>query len=108
MQENVLAERIRRTRKLKGISQAALAATVGVSQGAVSQWEQGIAEPKSRQIALLSDALDVSADYLLGRTEAPITIAAHQTENMASVTPERMEEIITQAYELIMAKKRNQ
>lgn len=108
MQENVLAGRIRQTRKAKGISQAALAAAVGVSQGAVSQWEKGIAEPKSRQIALLSDALDVSADYLLGRIEAPTTIAAHQSENMESVSPERMEEIITQAYNLIMANKRNQ
>lgn len=109
-----MAKRIRQTRKAARMSQTELAERIGVSQGAVSQWEQGIAEPKSRQLCELAEALEVTADYLLGRTEIPNiyrvrppeTLAAHQTEGMEQVTPERMEEIIAQAYELIMARRR--
>lgn len=117
MRENVLAERIKGLRKAKGMSQGALAEAIGATQGAVSQWELGIAEPRSRQVAQLAEALEVSADYLLGRTEIPniyrlapepTTLAAHETEDMERVTPERMEEIITAAYRLMMERKRQQ
>lgn len=115
MQEHVLAERIKELRKARGMNQKALAEAVGATQGAVSQWELGIAEPRGRQIARLAEALDVSADYLLGRTEVPNiyklrapmleTLAAHETEGAQGVPRERMEEIIEQAYRLIMEQR---
>lgn len=51
------------------LSQSALAKAIGVSQKAVDYWERGINEPKATYIILLSDYFEVTADYLLGRSE---------------------------------------
>ena len=61
------AERIKELRLEKGISQAALAKAIGVSQKAVDFWEKGENEPKASNILKLADFFDVSTDYLLGR-----------------------------------------
>ncbi len=61
------AERIKELRLEKGISQAALAKAIGVSQKAVDFWEKGENEPKASYILKLADFFDVSTDYLLGR-----------------------------------------
>lgn len=61
------AEKIKELRLEKGISQAALAKAIGVSQKAVDFWEKGENEPKASYILKLADFFDVSTDYLLGR-----------------------------------------
>ncbi len=61
------AERIKELRLEKGISQAALAKAIGVSQKAVDFWEKGENEPKASYILKLAYFFDVSTDYLLGR-----------------------------------------
>lgn len=61
------AERIKELRLEKGISQAALAKAIGVSQKAVDFWEKGENEPKASYILKLAEFFDVSTDYLLGR-----------------------------------------
>lgn len=109
-----LGERIKRLRKEHGMSQTALAEAIGATQGAVSQWEMGAMEPKSRQITRLAEALHVSADYLLGRTQIPDiyriplpeTVAAHESDGAEDVSRERMEEILREAYRLIMENKK--
>lgn len=53
-------------RKEAGISQAQLSKEIGVSQRAVSLWEEGRNEPKATYIFRLAVFFDVSADYLLG------------------------------------------
>lgn len=59
-------ETIRLTRKAAGLSQAALAYTVGVSATTVEQWESGRRLPGAQSRAALSDALGVPADALRG------------------------------------------
>ena len=61
-----IAERIVEQRKIYGLSQAQLAAKVGVTRKAVEFWEKGINEPKASYIYQLAKVFDVSADYLLG------------------------------------------
>lgn len=60
---------IKELRSEKGLSQQALGKVIGVSQKAIDYWERGINEPKASYIVLLADFFNVSADYLLGRTE---------------------------------------
>ena len=57
---------IKELRQEKGISQAALANAIGVSQKAIDFWERGVNQPKASYIVLLSDFFEVSCDYLLG------------------------------------------
>ena len=65
-----LAERIRETRALCGLSQEALAVRVGVSRVAVSQWETGTTAPTLERIEAISRALGVNPAQLL-ETPAP-------------------------------------
>lgn len=52
-------------RKICGLSQKALAEMLGVTDKAVSKWENGSAKPKSELIAKIAAALGVSSDELL-------------------------------------------
>ncbi|MDE5562972.1 MAG: helix-turn-helix domain-containing protein [Clostridiales bacterium] len=61
--------RIKELRVERKISQSTLAKAIGVSQKAIDYWEREVNEPKAGYIILLADYFDVSADFLLGRSE---------------------------------------
>ena len=63
------ADRIAAIRKSMKISQEKLGELVDVSQRTVAFWESGERTPSHSRIADLADRLDVSVDYLLGRTD---------------------------------------
>ena len=52
-------------REQRGISQAQLAAMLGITQGAVSQWENGTAKPTFDNIKKLAAVLNCTVDDLL-------------------------------------------
>lgn len=58
-------EYLRTIREEKDMSQFQLGKLVGVSDKAVSKWENGISKPKANIVLKLSEVLDVSADTLL-------------------------------------------
>ena len=58
---------IKELRTERGLSQAALAKAIGVSQKAVDYWERGMNEPKASYILALADLFGVTCDELLGR-----------------------------------------
>ncbi|MCL2675324.1 MAG: helix-turn-helix domain-containing protein [Firmicutes bacterium] len=61
--------RIKELREERGLSQAQLAAAVGLSQNTISQYETGILEPKNKTIKKLCEYFGVTAGYLLGFEE---------------------------------------
>lgn len=56
----------------------AVAKTIGVSSATCTKWKNGTI-PNGETLLKLADYLDVSVDYLLGRTEAPQTIKNSET-----------------------------
>ena len=60
--------RIRAARQVAGLTQAELAATVGVSRSAVAQWETERAGQVGGNLARISEILRVSAEHLLRGT----------------------------------------
>ena len=64
-----LGERISEARSLAGISQIQLAKKLGTSQRVISYWEREPVALKPEQLASLADALNTTADFLLGRKE---------------------------------------
>ena len=60
-----IGQMIRLARIKKGMTQADLAETIGVSQGAVGQWENGMTIPRPKHIVRLSSLLDIPVDELL-------------------------------------------
>ena len=60
-----IGQMIRLARIKKGMTQADLAETIGVSQGAVGQWEKGMTIPRPKHIVRLSSLLEIPVDELL-------------------------------------------
>lgn len=63
---NVFSERLKELRADKKISMKDLAKAVGATDGAISNWENGVNEPKLTFIVRLTLFFGVSSDYLLG------------------------------------------
>lgn len=80
--EKVIGERIRELRKRQGMSQAELAAELGVNQTAVSDYETGAARIHAAMLAALARVLRVSADEILG-------LSAARTARTSSPAPDR-------------------
>lgn len=60
---------IKMLRVKRGLSQEALASKMHVHQTAVSQWENGRANPDTQMSKNLADFFNVTIDYLLGQSE---------------------------------------
>ena len=65
MQDYEFGNRLYELRKKSGLSQAELGRKVGVSNKAVSKWENGQAKPGLETVHRLADILSVSVDDLL-------------------------------------------
>ena len=66
---NEFAERLKESRIEMGLSRKTLAEMCGASVKAISQWEVGRSECDFDMLIKLSTALDISIDYLLGKTD---------------------------------------
>ena len=75
MQDYSFGNRLYQLRKKAGLSQAQLGAKVGVSNKAVSKWENGGAKPGLDIVHRLADVLSVSVDELLGSPAAEKSIS---------------------------------
>lgn len=63
------SEAFSQLRKERGISQRQVAADLGMSQALLSHYENGIREPKLDFVVKACEYYNVSADYILGRTQ---------------------------------------
>lgn len=61
--------RLREARKRLGYTMKELGQKVGITEGAVSNYETGKRQPDLAMLIKLADTLEVSTDYLLGRAE---------------------------------------
>ena len=59
-------------RKNKKLSQAALGKAVGTSGDIIGRYERGIITPSIEVIMKIADALEVSIDFLVGKTSLEI------------------------------------
>ena len=68
-----LPARIAFLRKSLKLTQTQFGDLVNVSQRSVASWEAGERSPSLLTLCDLADKLDVSVDYILGRTDEPLT-----------------------------------
>ena len=68
---NAFIKRLTDTTKNRGISFAELSRQSGISKARISQYVHGVYMPNSDAITALSAALNVSPDYLLGKSDVP-------------------------------------
>ena len=64
-----LGEQLMLLRKKKGLSQAALGKVIGTSGDVIGRYERELMTPSIEAIIKLADALEVSIDYLVGKTD---------------------------------------
>jgi transcriptional regulator with XRE-family HTH domain len=66
----VFKDRLRYARELRQLNQADLAVRARLQPSAISHFETGTRQPSFDNLRRLADALAVSIDYLLGRSES--------------------------------------
>lgn len=83
-------DRLRAARQLRSLSQSDLAVKADLQPSAVSHFETGRRAPSFDNLKALSEALQVTTDYLLGRVDEPGVMGAatdklfRHAENMSS------------------------
>lgn len=65
----MLTERLKKARKSNRLTQEGLAKKVNSTKGTISNYENGHSTPSNEMLIELSKVLDVSTDYLLGRSD---------------------------------------
>lgn len=81
-------DNLRKIREEKNLTQENLSIKLGVTQKSISLYENGEASPSIEVFIKLCDILNVSADYLLDRTD--IRYTAKEVTNL-SLSPEELE-----------------
>jgi repressor LexA len=67
----MISSTIKRIRKKNYLNQTEFANRIGVTQGAVSQWENGLTRPNLDQIRAISAAFNISVSDIVDETEQP-------------------------------------
>ncbi|MGS0764403.1 helix-turn-helix transcriptional regulator [Syntrophomonas curvata] len=62
----MFADRLKKVRAEKGMTQVQLAEALGVSKGTIAMWETGKREPNFETLNELSEIFDKRIDYILG------------------------------------------
>ena len=69
---SITAERIKKLRKQKQLTQQKLADNINSSRVTISQIEVDIRNPSYAMLSLIADALDTTVEYLQGKTDSPL------------------------------------
>ena len=94
----IVAERLRALRHSVNISQAKLAKAIGLQQSAINRYENNQTDPSCDTLLRYANYFDVSADYILGRTENPKGAAFDGKVKLEASHPE-MEKFIEMCFD---------
>ena len=81
------SELLKQCRKKQGVSQAELAAKLGVTQQAVGKWESGKSSPDPSTVARIAELLNTTADYLLGLYRPVSNVSAESAPAFRAAFP---------------------
>ena len=71
LNRKIFVERLKLLRDQKHITMVDVAETLGIRKQSIHQWETTKALPSADKLVELADVLDVSLDYLVGRSDDP-------------------------------------
>lgn len=91
--KEIFSKRLKEARLNIGYTQTELAEKLQTTQGAYQKWESGAREPNVETIFELSLILDVTVDYLLGRTTSRSHFIDPASEDEATLTEVALLEI---------------
>jgi transcriptional regulator with XRE-family HTH domain len=67
----IFADRVKTARNVRGWSQSELADATKLQVSAISHFETGTRSPSFDNLRKIADALQVTTDYLIGRSDLP-------------------------------------
>lgn len=70
-------DRLRKLRMARNLHQSQLGDILGLSPSAIGSYERNLREPAYKHLVDIANLFSVSVDYLLCRTEEPLTIQDH-------------------------------
>ena len=86
--DNILGQRIKERRNVKGFTQKTLAGLVGVETNTVWKWEKGTIKPGFESSKSIAAILDTTVAYLMGEADDPmrslLTVAGENKEECAA------------------------
>ena len=68
---DILAKRLVELRTVKKVSRKEVSVRIGIAERTYQRYENDERDPDAPVLKKLADYYDVSADYLLGRTDTP-------------------------------------
>lgn len=77
---STLGSRIKEFRRKRGFTQNQMAEKLNMTEANFSSYERNKSIPPSEKLNQISSILDVSTDYLLGRTDDPMTSMVKETD----------------------------
>lgn len=80
----IASSRIKRARVNKNLSQEQLGTLINVSNATICNYEKGTRKPSIEKLIALSNALEVSLDYLLGQDKNVISEDTSYTVRMSN------------------------
>ena len=94
---------------MRGLSQLQLASKTGLKQVAISFFETGRRSPSLANLKRLADALEVTSDYLVGRSNFPemtIEVISHMIRDERKLSADEVEFMAQMAASLVRSKDR--
>lgn len=70
----MLGNKLKKLREARSLTQAEIAAEIGVSRERYNQYENNRRAPDYDTLVILAKSFNVSTDYLLGRTNDPLPV----------------------------------
>ena len=103
--------KLRRARKMRGLTQGQLSKRIGADVQRISRYERGVLVPTTKLIVRLAEALDVNLDYLLRDGEEHAAGAIRDPELLERFTqvdslPDKDKEILKALLEAFIKKHR--
>lgn len=84
-----LGQQVMALRKKKGLSQADLGKAVGTSGDIIGRYERDEVKPSIEVAVKIADALDISLDYLVGKTKMELDAdSLRRLEDIAGLSDE--------------------
>jgi transcriptional regulator with XRE-family HTH domain len=109
-QRSQLGERIAQARLQAGLTQKQLAQRLGTTQRVITYWEREAVGLRAEQLAQLSEALGVSADFFLGRSHSsrpngPSGKARFVFEQVNKLPRSQQQRILATVEDMLIAQK---
>jgi transcriptional regulator with XRE-family HTH domain len=108
---STFSKRLNAARRMRGLSQSDLASKAGLQQVAISFFETGRRAPSFGNLKRLADALEVTSDYLMGRSdfaEAPMEIVSRSFGDERKLSSKDMKFLRRLVEKFIRSKNRQQ